>query len=97
MTTKLAVTVAVDMDASSVTVRPFGRLTSDNVRGLLAVVRRAERILPGFAVQLDLNQLNCDSNEALRALSDSGAETLAAHPKSTRHRRRSDVAARLAA
>lgn len=96
MTTKLAVTVSVDMDASSVIVRPSGRLTSDNVRGLLAVVRRAERILPGFAVQLDLNQLHCDSHEALRALSGSGAETLAPRP-STRHRGRSDVAARLAA
>jgi hypothetical protein len=49
MTTKLAVTVSVDMDASSVTVRPSRRLTSDNVRGLLTVARRAERRarLPG--------------------------------------------------
>jgi hypothetical protein len=81
MTTKLAVTVAVDLDASSVRVRPSGRLTSDNVRGLLAVVRRAERILPGFAVQLDLDQLRCDSPEALRALTDSGVETLAPYPR----------------
>jgi hypothetical protein len=97
MTTKLAVTVAVDMDARSVTVRPSGRLTSDNVRGLLAVVHRAERILPGFAVQLDLDQLRYGSPEALRALSDYGAETLAPYPRDTRDWHRSDVAARLAA
>ena len=40
MATKLSVTVAVDMDAATVTLRPAGRLTHDNVRALLAVVGR---------------------------------------------------------
>ena len=34
MTTKLAVTVAVDMDATTVTLRPTVRLTPNNVRAL---------------------------------------------------------------
>lgn len=98
MTTKLAVTVAVDMDATTVTLRPAGRLTPENVRGLLAVVGRAGRVLPGFAVQLDLDLLHTDSPEALRTLADSGAKTLPPHPLDARHGfRRPDLAAKLAA
>ncbi|MET1154176.1 hypothetical protein [Arthrobacter sp.] len=98
MTTKLAVTVAVDMDATTVTLRPAGRLTPENVRGLLAVVGRAGRVLPGFAVQLDLDLLHTDSPEALRALTDSGARTLPPHPLDARYGfRRPDLAAKLAA
>lgn len=73
MTTKLNVTVAVDLDVTAVTVRPAGRLTTDNVRGILAVVHRAERTLPGFSIQLDLNHARTNSSAALRALGQSGA------------------------
>lgn len=75
MTAKLSVTVAVDMDSAAVTLRPVGKLTSENVKGLLAVVRRARRVLPGYDVQLDLDHLQTGSLEAFRALSESGAKT----------------------
>lgn len=79
MTAKLSVTVAVDMDFAAVTLRPAGKLTSENVRDLLAVARRAGRVLPGFDLQLDLDQLHTGSPEAFRALSDSGVRTLPRH------------------
>lgn len=98
MTAKLAVTVAVDMDATTVTLRPAGRLTPDNVRALLAVVGRAGRVLPGFSVQLDLDLLIAISPEALRTLTESGATTLPPHPWEDRHGYRpANLAAKLAA
>ena len=98
MTTKLAVPVAVDMDATTVTLRPAGGLTPDNVLGLLAVVGRAGRVLPGFAVHVDLDLLHTGSPEALRTLRESGAKILPPHPIDARHGYRSpDLAAKLAA
>lgn len=79
MPAKLSVTVAVDMDAAAVTLRPTGRLTPRNVQGLLAVVRRATRVLPGFDVLLDLDQLLVDCPETLPALSLAGARTIRSH------------------
>ena len=76
MTAKLSVTVAVDLDVTSVTVRAAGTLTCDNARGLIAVVRRAERTLPGFAILLDLSQLHAGSPAAFRVLRDSGERTV---------------------
>lgn len=76
MTAKLTITVAVDLDSNSVTVRPAGTLISENVRGLLAVVRRAERTLPGFVVGLDLSHVLAASRDALGDLSGSGAVIL---------------------
>lgn len=75
MTAKLAVTIAVDLDAAAVTLRPAGRLTSENVHGILAAVRRAGRVLPGCDVRVDLDQLHISSREALHVLSESGVET----------------------
>lgn len=76
MTAKLSVTVAVDLDVTSVTVRAAGTLTCENVRGLIAVVRRAERTLPGFAIILDPGQLHAGPPEAFRVLRESGARTV---------------------
>lgn len=95
MTAKLAVTVAVDLDAAAVTLRPAGRLTSENVQGILAVVRRAGRVLPGCDVLVDLDQLHIGSPDALRVLSESGAETR--HPMSAYGGRHTHPAARVAA
>ncbi|MDN4645240.1 hypothetical protein [Arthrobacter sp. PsM3] len=98
MTTKLAVTVAVDMDATTVTLRPTGRLTPNNVRALVALVGRAGRVLPGFAVHLDLELLHTNSPEALRTLTESGAKTLPPYPLDARFGyRRPDLATKLAA
>lgn len=76
MTAKLSLTVTVDMDAASATLHPAGRLTSENAHGILAVIRRAGRVLPGFTVLLDLDQLHIGSPEALRTLSESDAKIL---------------------
>jgi hypothetical protein len=98
MTAKLAVTVAVDMDTTSVTLRPAGRLTPNNVRALLSVIDRAGRILPGFAVHLDLDLLHTESPEAFRTLTESGAQILLPHPLDAQHRdRRPDLTAKLVA
>lgn len=98
MTTKLAVTVAVDMDATTVTLKPAGRLTPSNVRALVALVGRSGRVLPGFSVHLDLDMLHATCPEALRTLTESGARTLPPHPLDAPHGyRRPDLAAKLAA
>lgn len=98
MTTKLAVTVAVDMDATTVTLRPAGRLTASNARALLALVGRSGRILPGFAVHLDLDQLHTGCPEVVRTLTDSGAQILPPPPLDAPHGyRRPDRTAKLAA
>lgn len=98
MTAKLAVTVAVDMDATTVTLRPAGSLTPNNVRALLALVGRAGRVLPGFAVQLDLDLMRTGHPEAVRTLADSGVRILPTHPPDARHGyRRPDLPAKLAA
>lgn len=77
MTTKLAVTVAVDMDATAVTLKPAGTLTRDNVRGLIAVAHRAQRVLADFTIHADLHRVHCVAPEALRDLADAGVKTLA--------------------
>lgn len=84
-TARLTVTVAVDLDAACVTVRPAGTLTSENVRGLLAVVHRAERTLPGFSVHLELEHLLAQSRSAIDHLRDSGAVVLPQQGHSPSH------------
>jgi hypothetical protein len=96
MATKLAVTVAVDLDAAAVTIRFVGRLTSENVQGLLAVVHRAERTLPGFVIRLDASHLHVGSSEALSALEGSRAVAIP-QPVRDPHRRSSDRAMNVAA
>jgi hypothetical protein len=85
MTTKLSVTVTVDMDAATATLRPAGRLTFENVHGILAVLRRAGHVLPGFDILLDLDKLRIGSPEALRALSGPSAEILHGHHSANAH------------
>lgn len=80
MTTKLSVTVAVDLDLTSVTIRVAGLLNSQNVGGLLAVVKRAQRTLPDFTVRLDLENLRSVAPEALHLLRQSAAVLTADAP-----------------
>ena len=59
---------------------------------------RAGRVLPGFAVHLDLGLLLTSSPEALRTLTESGTKTLPPHPLDPRFGyRRPDLATKLAA
>jgi hypothetical protein len=71
---KLSVTVSVDLDHTSVTIRVVGLLSTDNVGGFLAVVNRASRTLPDLRVRLDLEHLRSHSPEALHLLHQSVAE-----------------------
>ena len=98
MTAKLAITVAVDMDATTVTLKAAGTLTANNVHALLSVAGRAGRVLPGFAVRLDLDLVETGSPEAVRTLTESGAKILPPHPFNARFGyRRPDFTAKLAA
>lgn len=95
MTAKLAVTVAVDLDAAAVTLRPAGHLTTENFQGILAVIRRAGRVLPGCVVLVDLDQLHIGSPDALHVLSEAAAETR--HSSVAHGRQCTGPAARVAA
>lgn len=81
MTTgKLSVTISVDLDASTVTIRPVGTLTTRNIQVLLTLRHRAERVLPQCEVDLDSSQLRYDAAGTLDALASSGL-----HPGAMRH------------
>ena len=75
MTKKLAVTVAVDVDAPAVTLKPAGVLTDENVKGLVAIARRAERLMPDCNLHLETVRLRDVSPGALRVLAEAGIET----------------------
>ena len=76
MTTgKIGVTVSVDLDASSVTIRPVGVLTRHNVRALQAVCARAQRALPQCDLFLDDSFLAYAWDEAPDLLKDIGIRT----------------------
>ncbi|MDQ0756399.1 hypothetical protein QFZ61_002386 [Arthrobacter sp. B3I4] len=96
MSAKLTVTVAVDLDSRSVAIRPAGTLTHENVRGLLAVVHRAERTLPGFAVHVDPGHVSAASGDAFEDLRVAGALILPL-PDRRRDSRRSERRTRFAA
>jgi hypothetical protein len=98
MTTKLTATVAVDIDATAVTLKSAATLTRDNVRGLIAVARRAQRVLADFTVHVDLDRLHAVAPGALGDLADAGVKTHLPHPKNFRRESwRPRPAARLAA
>jgi hypothetical protein len=75
MTKKLAVTVAVDVDAPAVTLKPAGVLTDENVKGLVAIARRAERLMPDCNLHLETVRLRAVSPGALQVLAEAGIET----------------------
>ena len=81
-TSKLGVTISVDLDASSVTIRPVGTLTTRNLHGLVALRHGAERALPHCAVSLDRRFIAYESDESRHALEHSG---LVPQPVRTRH------------
>lgn len=97
MTAKLSVTVAVDPDVATVTVRTGGTLSCQNVHGLIALVRRAERSLPGFSIALDLSQLKSGPPEAFRAIRESGARVVPRTPVNDRRSEGPSPAVRVAA
>lgn len=68
MNSRLNVTVAVDIGSGSITVTPEGRLTLQNVQGLIPVTSRAASVAPGFRLILDLTHLAAAEPRALEVL-----------------------------
>jgi hypothetical protein len=77
MTSKLDVTVAVDLGSGTITVTPTGELTVRNVHGLLPIASRAASLAPGCSLTMDLRKLAAAQPQALQILQ-------IARPKDTR-------------
>lgn len=71
MTSKLDITVAVDLSSESALVSPVGRLTVRNVASLIAVARRGS-VGYGLNTVVDLRKLSAADPEAVAMLRDSG-------------------------
>lgn len=72
MTSKLGITVAVDLSAESAHVAAEGQLTVHNVPGLIAVARRAGSVGHGLDTVVDLRKLSAADPEAIAMIRDSG-------------------------
>lgn len=72
MTSKLGITVAVDLSSESALVSPEGHLTVRNVSSLIAVARRAGNVGYGFDVVVDLRKLTAADPQAVAMIRDSG-------------------------
>lgn len=72
MTSKLGITVAVDLSSESALVAPEGQLTVRNVPSLIAVARRAGSFGYGLDVVVDLRKLTAAESEAVAMIRDSG-------------------------
>ena len=72
MTSKLDITVAVDLSSESALVSPVGQLTVRNVSSLIAVARRAGSFGYGLDTVVDLRKLTAADPEAVAMIRDSG-------------------------
>lgn len=72
MTSKLGITVAVDLSSESALVSPVGQLTVRNVASLIAVARRADSFGSGLHTVVDLGKLTAADPEAVAMIRDSG-------------------------
>jgi hypothetical protein len=72
MTSKLDITVAVDLSSESALVSPQGRLTVRNVASLIAVARRAGSVGFGLETVVDLRKLTTADPDAVAMIRDSG-------------------------
>ncbi|MDN4644366.1 hypothetical protein [Arthrobacter sp. PsM3] len=72
MTSKLGITVAVDLSSESALVSPVGQLTVRNVPSLIAVAHRAESFGYGLQVVMDLRKLTAADSQAVAMIRDSG-------------------------
>lgn len=88
MTSKLGITVAVDLSSESALVSPVGQLTVRNVASLIAVARRAGSFGYGLDTVVDLRKLTAADPEAVEMIRDSGWQgrrLLGAGPAGRRH------------
>ena len=72
MTSKLGITVAVDLSSESALVSPVGQLTLQNVASLIDVARRAGSFGSGLDSVVDLRNLTAADPEAVAMIRDSG-------------------------
>ena len=72
MTSKLGITVAVDLSSESALVSPVGQLTVRNVSSLIAVARRAGSFGYGLDTVVDLRKLTGADPEAVEMIRNSG-------------------------
>lgn len=72
MTSKLDITVAVDVSSQSAVVAPEGRLTVRNVQVLIAVARRAGSFQHELDVVVDLRKLTAADPQAVDAVRAAG-------------------------
>lgn len=88
MTSKLGITVAVDLSSESALVSPVGQLTVRNVPSLIAVARRAGSFGYGLDVVVDLRKLSAADPQAVAMIRDSGwhGNNLIGAGKSSRRR-----------
>jgi hypothetical protein len=72
-TDKLRVLVRVDLDCAKAQVAAQGHVTSKSVHGLYAVMKRANSLTAGMALELDMTRalIDPDALEELRACSRS--------------------------
>ncbi|WP_427174619.1 hypothetical protein [Arthrobacter sp. 92] len=94
MTSKLDVTVAVDMDSGTITA-PDGKLTLRNVHGLLPVAHRATSLEPDSSLTVDPSALAAADPAAVQVLRSGCPQNTrflgpgvpdTAQPRSGRHR-----------
>ena len=73
MTDKLRVLVRVDLDCAEAQVAAHGHVTVESVRGLYSVMKRANSLMTGLALELDMTGARIDPEalEQLRACSRS--------------------------
>lgn len=69
MTDKLRVLVRVDLDCARAQVAAQGHVTVESVRGLYAVMKRANSLMAGLALEIDMTgaQIEPDALEQLRS------------------------------
>lgn len=72
MTSKLGITVAVDLSSESALVSPEGQLTVRNAPSLIAVAHRAGTFGYGLNVVLDLRKLTAADPRAVAMIRESG-------------------------
>lgn len=72
MTSKLGITVAIDVSSQSAVVAPEGLLTVRNVQGLIAVAQRAGSVEHGLDVVVDLRKLTAADPQAVAEVRAAG-------------------------
>lgn len=73
MTDKISVLVRVDLDCAHARIAAQGRVTAQSIQALYAVAKRANALMEGLALEIDVTRASVepDALEQLRACSQS--------------------------